>query len=114
MKIPKTFVPEKNLEEKTKELVNACNDKYPLMEKMLEINPKRNEVFTALDELKSDYEIKKFYKEYISWMKVNGKTEEIRNNAKEVVDGNIRYILGYYGGETEKRWSRLYRGGKEL
>jgi len=86
--------------------------KKPILEDLIKINPKRNPLFTAIEELKQEYEIKQFYKEYISYIKKEGNTKEVRKNAENIANSNIGYALGYYSSKTSKRWNKLLENVK--
>lgn len=101
--MPKTFVPEKNLEKKTKEMLN----KKCIMERLFKSKPNRNAVFTAIEELEKEEEIKQFYQEYIEYLKEEGDTKEVRENAEGVANRNIGYILGYYDQKTSDKWNTI-------
>ena len=102
MKIPKVFAQEGNLEKKTEDLIN----KKPVLEKLLKLAPKRNPVFTAIEELKKEKEIKQFYQEYICYLKEEG-DKEVRENAERVANSNIGYVLGYYSSKTFYKWNKI-------
>jgi len=103
MKIPESFVPEGDLEKKTEELIN----KKPILENLIKLNPKRNPLFTAIEELKKEDEIKQFYQEYIGYIKEEGDTDEVRKNAEQVANSNIGYVLGYYSNKTSRKWNKI-------
>ena len=71
-----------------------------LVKKMLEINPERNLVFTAIETLEDSEEIKQFHKEYREYMENEGYDNK-------VADSNIGYILGYYDKDTWRLWYPL-------
>lgn len=66
-------------------------------DKMLEINPDRGPVFTAIDTLETEEDITRFHEDYRVYMKREGYDAQ-------TADDNIGYILGYYGEETKKLW----------
>ena len=75
-----------------------------LIEKLEQKAPKRNWVYTAVETLEEPRDIKQFYQEYICYLKHNGTSSEIKENAIDIANRNIGYILGYYGGEIVGRW----------
>lgn len=58
----------------------------------------------VIEDLKNPSDIKKFYEEYIEWLKEHGASEQTRNNPKEAVDLNIGHILGCYDKKTANLW----------
>lgn len=103
MKTPKSFIPKKNLEEELKKI----RPKKSIIETLEELDPERNVVFTAIDHLKKEEEIKQFYKEYICYLKEKGDTKEVREEAEDVANKNIGYVLGYYDQQTSHRWNSI-------
>ncbi len=102
MRIPKLFISEKNLEKKTEEILH----KKLILEKLLKLEPKRNPVFTTIENLKKEEEIKQFYQEYICYLKEEG-DKEVRENAEKIANENIGYILGYYDKKTSYKWNMI-------
>ena len=78
-----------------------------LIERLQEKAPKRNLVFTAIEELNHPDQIRQFYQEYIFWLWDNTKDKSIKQNPEQVANSNIGYILGYYDKEITERWMRV-------
>ncbi len=66
--------------------------------------PKRNPVFTAIEELKDPAEMRCFLQGYISWLVAQGKSLD---EAERLCHANVGYILGYYEPEVVERWFAL-------
>ncbi len=66
----------------------------------------RDFVFTAIDKLKDEEEITKFYEEYIEWLRRNG-SKEVRENLEKTASENIGYTLGYYDRSTKEKWWKV-------
>jgi hypothetical protein len=62
-----------------------------------------NFLYLAIEDLKEDSEIKTFYNQYIQYLRVNGKTPEIRENPKKVARDNLCRVLDIYGNH-KKEW----------
>jgi len=76
-----------------------------IIERMREIDPKRNFIFVALDELKSSEEIKQFMTEYREWLVANVNNEEVKRDPEGIALREVSYALGLIGPETTERWS---------
>ncbi|MFA5103528.1 MAG: hypothetical protein WC525_10315 [Candidatus Thermoplasmatota archaeon] len=74
-----------------------------LLEDMIQINPERNVVFTAIETLKRPEDIRRFMKEYEDWMLENGDVST-KGREVEVARQNVGYILGYFSPEAYKLW----------
>jgi len=81
-----------------------------LIQRLLKVNPKRNIVFIAIEELKTPEQIRTFYKEYVEYLRKEG-DEEVRNNAEEIANKNtgyvIVYVIVYYGEEISEKWKSI-------
>jgi hypothetical protein len=74
-----------------------------LFEDMVNSDPKRNPVFTAIEKLKDPKDIKQFALEYEEYM-IENSNDQTRGREREVARSNIGYILGYYSDDVMKRW----------
>ena len=74
-----------------------------IIEKLKQIEPKRNFIFTAIEQLKTAEEIKIFYRELIKFYG-NLKEVEIDSTPEGLANNNIGYILGYYSSKEQKLW----------
>lgn len=74
----------------------------PVTQKLLERDPDRNFLYTALKTLLDPTEIRQFYEEYVKiCSEILGLSKE---EAYKVVRSNIGYCKGYYDEEIWKRW----------
>jgi hypothetical protein len=89
-----------------------------LVIKMLEINPKRDPIFTAIDKLKAKSEIKQFYSDLIEYYKQlgfdRGNPETFGKSAEELAAYNVGYILGYYSKYTMEIWYKILNIGHPI
>jgi hypothetical protein len=89
-----------------------------LVEKMFELEPERNPIFTAIENLKTTEEVKQFRSELITWYESKGWTQDNPEcNGKtpeELADHNIGYIIGYYGKEERVLWYDTLKIGHPL
>jgi hypothetical protein len=74
-----------------------------LFQKMVDKNPERNPVFTAIDVLRTSEEIRTFAKQYEQDL-LNSGEESIKGKEIETARKNIGYILGYYEKHVRDRW----------
>ena len=65
-----------------------------IFERMQDLDPERNPVFTAIRKLETDEDIKQFFSEYVA-------------QYPDVAAENVGYILGYYDSERRARWMTL-------
>jgi hypothetical protein len=77
-----------------------------LIKRLQGIDPSRNIVFTAIEQLRNPEEIKRFYREYVEYLRTRG-DEKVRETAKQVANENIGYVVVYYGEETSERWKSI-------
>ena len=70
-----------------------------LFQKMNDLEPDRNVVYTAIDKLNEEAEIKQFIKEYIEFLKNDRKciiaVKRYYENAEQLAKNNILYALGH-------------------
>lgn len=81
-----------------------------LYQKMQELAPGKNPIFTAVSNLTNPDEMKAFFRDCVDDYRKNGETEDIRNNAESLVKYNIGYIVGYYDKQTADRWMNTLEG----
>ena len=74
-----------------------------LYDEMQAKDPKRNPIFTAIDMLKTDDEIRQFVREYEEFLLANT-NDEIRGKEVQVARDNVGYVLGYYSDGVMKQW----------
>lgn len=80
--------------------------KYVMLEKMENVSPGRNFIFSAIENLDKPEDIMEFFKEYCEWLKENGKFEN-NQKAVDVANSNIGYILIYYDTSKVKQWHKV-------
>ena len=80
------------------------NKKFFIIEQMRKIEPKRNFCFIAIERLKTKKEIRAFMNEYVEWMRQEGETAHVRENAESIAKSNVGYILGYYSDDVQSLW----------
>jgi len=71
-----------------------------IIEKLKQKDPDKNFLFTAIESLHNDDEIREFREEYVTVMKESGTNERAKTAPKEVVDDNICIVLDKYFDET--------------
>src|SRR3989344_3383164 len=81
-----------------------------LYQRMVEVNTKRNPIFTAVETLTKPEEMRAFVKDCTEHYRQHGDTPEARQTSEAVVKSNIGYIVGYYDSETANRWMRTIDG----
>ena len=81
-----------------------------MYEKMQQLKPGNNPIFTAVDRLTNPDEMNAFVRDCVEDYRKNGETEHIRNNAESLVKENIGYIVGYYDKPTAERWMNTIQG----
>jgi hypothetical protein len=64
-----------------------------IIDRLMKINPEKSVITLAINNLTSDQEIRDFYMEYMELI-----------GSPSAADANIKYFLGYYGGEIEQKW----------
>uniref|UniRef100_A0A6M3JI19 Uncharacterized protein n=1 Tax=viral metagenome TaxID=1070528 RepID=A0A6M3JI19_9ZZZZ len=72
-----------------------------IFQKMIDLDPNSNCVFTAIGVLKTEDEVKQFYKEYIEALKIKNDTNL---SAKELAAKNVGYICSYFSDEAMRLW----------
>lgn len=79
-----------------------------LVEDMFKIKPKRNPIFTAVENLETPEKVKEFYADLIQWYKEQGwdKNNPDTNgkSPEELAVHNVGYILGYYNRADQDLW----------
>ena len=87
-----------------------------LIERLKREKPNRNVVFTAIEKLTEPEEIRKFYRQYVDYLRAEAKDIEVKNNPENVARCNINYIVGYYitqnDHEVEQRWMNALNENK--
>ena len=76
-----------------------------LLQELQAENPERNVAFTAIEKLKDEAQIRKFFEQYVESLK--GSVEE---DPEAVARQNIGYIVGYYDKKTADRWMKALPG----
>lgn len=74
-----------------------------LYQEMQDKAPERNPVFTAIETLNTDDEIRQFVKEYEDYIIANT-NDTVRGREREVARQNVGYILGYHSDGVMKKW----------
>ena len=74
-----------------------------LFQKMSDLEPDKNPIFTAISNLKTVREIRLFMHQYEEWMLTNADAS-VRGKEVETARRNVGYILGYYGDKTRSKW----------
>ena len=69
-------------------------EQQSIFEKMESLGPERNPIFTAIEKLETDEDIKQFFSEYVT-------------QHPDVAAQNVGYILGYYPSAIRTRWMTL-------
>ncbi|MBR9705787.1 hypothetical protein GOV14_02010 [Candidatus Pacearchaeota archaeon] len=81
-----------------------------LIQRLKKIDQNRNVLFTAIDTLKTEQEIKEFYKAYVGFLRDDTTDPKVKDDPAGVADQNIGYVLGYYNGDTAIRWLNALPG----
>lgn len=84
---------------------NSGEQSKSLLKRLQEKNPDRNVLSTAISDLKDESDLKKFFDQYVEWLK--GRVEE---SPESVALQNIGYAVGYYDQETADRWMKALPG----
>ena len=74
-----------------------------LFEDMKKIDLERNPVFTAIERLEDESDIKQFLLDYEEYL-IKNTNNTIRGRERDVARDNIGYILGYYDDKIQKKW----------
>jgi hypothetical protein len=77
-----------------------------LFDKMQEIDTYRNPVFTAVEKLDSDSDIKQFVIDYTNYI-IKERQDITPEECSEIARSNIGYILGYYTPDIRTKWYAL-------
>lgn len=73
-----------------------------LLKKLQAKKPNRNVVFTAVEQLKDEAQIREFFQQYVEWLK-----SSVEQDPEAVARQNIGYVVGYYNKETADRWMKV-------
>ena len=67
-----------------------------LLQRLMALEPKHDVVFTAIEQLKDETEIRQFFQEYVKYIEESGLEDSPIKDPKVVANMNIGYVLGYY------------------
>lgn len=81
-----------------------------IYQKMQELAPAKNPIFTAVSRLTNPDEIKAFVKDCVEEYRKQFEAEKSRDNPESIVKANLGYILGYYNKETAETWMKTIEG----
>ena len=77
-----------------------------LIQALQEVNSKRGIIFTAVENLVLEEDIKKFYSEYINYISAHGTSLLAGINPEEAASRNIAYALQCYPKDIVRYWAR--------
>lgn len=81
-------------------LLHNNQGRWPLLERLIGINPQQNIIKTAIDAVKTAENIQTFVDEYGSAIDEVYKS----GNGEEIALSNVGYFLGYYPKEVVEHW----------
>jgi hypothetical protein len=80
-----------------------------MYQKMVALNPNRNPVFTAIENLSKPDEMMDFVDSCATHYRNNGECSDVRENPEATLKNNIGYVVGYYDPKNTDRWMSTIR-----
>lgn len=77
-----------------------------LIQALQEVNAKKGIIFTAVENLVLEEDIKKFYSEYVKYISAHGTSLLAGINPEEAASRNIAYALQDYPKDMAHYWAR--------
>ena len=77
-----------------------------LIQALQEVNAKKGVIFTAVENLVLEEDIKKFYSKYIDYISAHGTSSLAGINPEEAAGRNIAYALQGYHKDIARGWAR--------
>ena len=90
----------------------AYSRQFAMYQKMVDLKPNKNPIFTAVEQLTEPTEMRAFFDSCVAYYRLNGDSLDVRKNSESVVKTNIGYVVGYHNEQTATRWMNAIDGIK--
>ena len=75
-----------------------------LVETLQSISPRQGILFAAIENLTSKEDIRRFYSEYLPYLKAHEKSHLVKHDPEAAARRNIAYCLSYYHPNISQLW----------